>query len=166
MLHCFLIDWGVWGEFHIWVLCYWALCYWALACVRCVSPVGDVLLRMFGVYEMPICGAHGLRVQFRLPDICAMVRALGRLACGWFGLWETSFCVERKALCRNTISESVLSPTQTVAVRSLARAQTPATSTARDADYLFDADYMFGQSITEHNPAPSRPGHPLLRSSH
>ena len=27
--------------------------------------------------------------------------------------------------------------------------------TARDADYLLDADYVFGQNTTEHNPAPS-----------
>ena len=26
--------------------------------------------------------------------------------------------------------------------------------TARDADYLLDADYVFGQNITEDNPAP------------
>eukprot|EP00964_Phaeocystis_antarctica_P067670 scaffold40955_cov101-Phaeocystis_antarctica.AAC.1 len=41
-------------------------------------------------------------------------------------------------------------------------AKTPATSTARDADYLLDADYVFGQNMTEHNPAPSPSGHPLL----
>ena len=35
-----------------------------------------------------------------------------------------------------------------------AAAKTPATSTARDADYLFDADYVFGQNMTEYNPAP------------
>ena len=40
--------------------------------------------------------------------------------------------------------------------------QTPATSTARDADYRFDADYVFGQNMTEYNPAPSPSGHPLL----
>ncbi len=27
--------------------------------------------------------------------------------------------------------------------------------TARDADYLLEADYVFGQNTTEHNPAPS-----------
>ena len=42
------------------------------------------------------------------------------------------------------------------------RSKTPATSTARDADYLLDADYLFGQNMTEHNPAPSPSGHPLL----
>eukprot|EP00964_Phaeocystis_antarctica_P066005 scaffold39862_cov66-Phaeocystis_antarctica.AAC.3 len=39
---------------------------------------------------------------------------------------------------------------------------TPATSAARDADYLLDDNYLFGQNMTEHNPAPSRSGHPLL----
>eukprot|EP00964_Phaeocystis_antarctica_P101647 scaffold67129_cov30-Phaeocystis_antarctica.AAC.1 len=34
-----------------------------------------------------------------------------------------------------------------------AAAQTPVTSTARDVNYLLDADYVFGQNITEHNPA-------------
>ena len=29
-------------------------------------------------------------------------------------------------------------------------------------DYLLDADYVSGQNITEHNPAPSPSGHPLL----
>ena len=32
----------------------------------------------------------------------------------------------------------------------------------RDADYPLDADYVFGQNIIEHNPAPSPSGHPLL----
>ena len=41
-------------------------------------------------------------------------------------------------------------------------AKTPATSTARDADYLLDDNYLFGQNMTEHNPAPSPSGHPLL----
>ena len=41
-------------------------------------------------------------------------------------------------------------------------AKTPATSTARDADYLLDDNYLFGQNMTEYNPAPSRSGHPLL----
>eukprot|EP00964_Phaeocystis_antarctica_P000634 scaffold350_cov55-Phaeocystis_antarctica.AAC.3 len=40
--------------------------------------------------------------------------------------------------------------------------KTPATSTARDADYLLDDNYLFGQNMTEHNPAPSPSGHPLL----
>ena len=39
---------------------------------------------------------------------------------------------------------------------------TPATSAARDADYLLDDNYLFGQNMTEHNPAPSLSGHPLL----
>ena len=39
---------------------------------------------------------------------------------------------------------------------------TPATSAARDADYLLDDNYLFGQNMTEHNPAPSPSGHPLL----
>ena len=43
-------------------------------------------------------------------------------------------------------------------------AKTPATSTARDADYLLDDNYLFGQNVTEHNPAPSPSGHPLLSS--
>eukprot|EP00964_Phaeocystis_antarctica_P011426 scaffold6317_cov98-Phaeocystis_antarctica.AAC.9 len=42
--------------------------------------------------------------------------------------------------------------------------KTPASSTARDVDYLLDADYLFGQNMTEHNPAPSPSGHPLLSS--
>ena len=29
-------------------------------------------------------------------------------------------------------------------------------------DYLLDADYVSGQNIPEHNPAPSPSGHPLL----
>ena len=29
-------------------------------------------------------------------------------------------------------------------------------------DYLLDADYVFGQNIAEHNPAPLPSGHPLL----
>ena len=29
-------------------------------------------------------------------------------------------------------------------------------------DYLFDADYLLGQNMTEYNPAPSPSGHPLL----
>eukprot|EP00964_Phaeocystis_antarctica_P074410 scaffold45748_cov95-Phaeocystis_antarctica.AAC.1 len=33
---------------------------------------------------------------------------------------------------------------------------------ARDADYLLDENYLFGQNMTEHNPAPSPSGHPLL----
>ena len=37
---------------------------------------------------------------------------------------------------------------------------TPATSAARDADYLLDDNYLFGQNMTEHNPAPSPSGHP------
>eukprot|EP00964_Phaeocystis_antarctica_P092426 scaffold59453_cov53-Phaeocystis_antarctica.AAC.1 len=41
-------------------------------------------------------------------------------------------------------------------------AKTPATSTARDADYLLDDNYLFGQNMTEYNPAPSPSGHPLL----
>eukprot|EP00964_Phaeocystis_antarctica_P123778 scaffold87480_cov45-Phaeocystis_antarctica.AAC.2 len=40
--------------------------------------------------------------------------------------------------------------------------KTPATSTARDADYLLDDNYLFGQNMTEYNPAPSPSGHPLL----
>ena len=39
-----------------------------------------------------------------------------------------------------------------------AAAQTPATSTARDADFLLDAHYVFGQNITEYNPALSPSG--------
>ena len=41
-------------------------------------------------------------------------------------------------------------------------AKTPATSTARGADYLLDDNYLFGQNMTEYNPAPSPSGHPLL----
>ena len=41
-------------------------------------------------------------------------------------------------------------------------AKTPATSPARDADYLLDDNYLFGQNMTEYNPAPSPSGHPLL----
>ena len=33
-------------------------------------------------------------------------------------------------------------------------AQTSATSTARDADYTSELNYMFGQYVTRHNPAP------------
>ena len=36
-------------------------------------------------------------------------------------------------------------------------AKTPATSMARDADYLLDDNYLFGQNMTEHNPAVSPP---------
>ena len=46
-----------------------------------------------------------------------------------------------------------------------AAAKTPARyfyCTARDADFVFDADYVFGQNVTKHNPAPSPSGHPLL----
>ena len=45
------------------------------------------------------------------------------------------------------------------AVRSLPKLPLP---TARDADYLLDAAYVFGQNMTEHNPAPSPSSHPLL----
>eukprot|EP00964_Phaeocystis_antarctica_P076419 scaffold47240_cov63-Phaeocystis_antarctica.AAC.8 len=36
-------------------------------------------------------------------------------------------------------------------------AKTPATCTARDADHLLDDNYLFGQNMTEHNPAVSPP---------
>ena len=41
-----------------------------------------------------------------------------------------------------------------------AAAKTPATSTVRDADYLFDADYVFFENMTESIRAIG--GHPLL----
>ena len=70
------------------------------------------------------------------------------------------WCVPRGYVCD---AACVVSLRCRVAVRGgeLA-AKTPATSTARDADYLLDADYLFGQNMTEHNPAPSPSGHPLL----
>ena len=34
----------------------------------------------------------------------------------------------------------------------------------RDADYLLDDNYVFGQNMTEYNPAPSPSGHPLERA--
>ena len=51
-------------------------------------------------------------------------------------------------------SRGAVFPMAYPAVRPLPT-QTPATSTARDADYRFDADYVFGQNMTEYNPAPS-----------
>ena len=50
------------------------------------------------------------------------------------------------------------SPTHPPAVVA---AKTPATSRARDVDYLLDDNYV-GQNMTEHNPAPSPSGRPLL----
>ena len=47
-----------------------------------------------------------------------------------------------------------------MAYQRCGRSKTPATSTARDADYLLDADYLFGQNMTEHNPAASASGPP------
>ena len=44
-----------------------------------------------------------------------------------------------------------------------AAAQTPATSMPRDAERItYELDYMFGQLVTKHNPAPLPSGHPLL----
>ena len=54
------------------------------------------------------------------------------------------------------------SPMAYPAVRSLPKLPLLLRSAVRDADYLLDADYLFGQNMTEHNPAPSPSGHPLL----
>eukprot|EP00964_Phaeocystis_antarctica_P125816 scaffold89500_cov57-Phaeocystis_antarctica.AAC.4 len=57
------------------------------------------------------------------------------------------------------------SPMAYPAVRSVELPKLPLllrSQTARDADYLLDDNYVFGQNMTEHSPAPSPSGHPLL----
>ena len=105
-----------------------------------------------------VCHLLGAHCDDERPQHTVHARA-ERVGCDW--VWVLAPRTTAMASSQGDVGSSF--PDGMVLPSGADAAKTPATSAARDADYLLDADYLFGQNMTEHNPAPSPYGHPLLR---